>query len=48
MEFEGTRKQGQFQFGNRGTKTKYLREQGNKKKLTEHGNKALPSEGQGT
>ena len=37
----GTREHGQFQLGNRGTKAKYLREQGNKKRLGEHGNKAL-------
>ena len=32
--FAGTRKHGQFQLGNRGTKTKYLREQGNKNHAT--------------
>ena len=39
--FWGTREHGQFQLGNRGTKAKYLREQGNKKRFREHGNKAL-------
>ena len=39
--FWGTREHGQFQLGNRGTRAKYLREQGNKKRFREHGNKAL-------
>ena len=39
--FWGTREHGQYQLGNRGTKAKYLREQGNKKRFREHGNKAL-------
>ena len=42
----GTREHGQFQLGNRGTKTKYLREQGNKKRFREYGNKALLKRGQ--
>ena len=42
----GTREHGQFQLGNRGTKTKYLREQGNKKRFREHGNKMLRKGGQ--
>ena len=39
--FGETREHGQFQLGNRGTKAKCLREQGNKKRFREHGNKAL-------
>ena len=39
--FWGRREHGQFQPGNRGTKAKYLREQGNKKRFREQGNKAL-------
>ena len=42
----GTREHGQFQLGNRGTKTKYLRQQGNKKRFMEHGNKTLRKGGQ--
>ena len=42
----GTRERGQFQPGNRGTKTKYLWKQGNKKRFREHGNKMLRKGGQ--
>ena len=42
----GTREHGQFQLGNSGTKAKYLREQGNKQRFREHGNKALLKGGQ--
>ena len=42
----GTREHGQFQLGNRGTKEKYLREQGNKKRFREHGKKKLRKGGQ--
>ena len=41
-----TREHGQFQLRNRGTKEKYLREQGNKKRFREHGNKTLRKGGQ--